>query len=149
LAIWCFGKEIFYIKMDQHSLSLCSFNCRSIKSFFTEVCNLCDSCDFIFNQEHWLFPDELHILNTIHSDFYGVGYSAVELSNDNLSGKPYGGICILYRKSLAQYVNTVNSYDPRITAVSFNSNSGSIITRTKFRQTTSTIQIPESNVIKA
>jgi len=114
--------------MDQHSLNFCSFNCCSIKSSFTEVCDLCDSCDFIFIQEHWLLPDELHILNTIHRDFYGVGYSsAVELSNDILSSRPYGGTCILYRKSLAQYVNTVNSYDPRITAVCFNSNIGSIL----------------------
>jgi len=31
----------------------------------------------------------------------------MDLANDILSGRPYGGTCILYRKSLAQYVNVI------------------------------------------
>ena len=63
----------------------------------------------------------LNILNNIHEDFYGLGHSAVELTNDILLGRPYGGTCILYRKFLAQNVKTIlESYDSRITAISFN-----------------------------
>jgi len=113
--------------MDKHSLTLCSFNCRSIKNSRSEVFRLCECSDFLFLQEHWLLPDELDVLNNIHSDFYGVGYSAVELDNDIILGRPFGGTCILYRKCLAQCVSTLVTHDPRITAVTFDSNRGLVL----------------------
>ena len=72
-------------------------------------------------------PNELDTLNKIHFDFLGIGYSAVELSNDILPGRPCGATGILYRKSFAQYICKVDTYDPRITAVSFNSEIGLIL----------------------
>jgi len=81
----------------------------------------------VFLQEHWLLPNELDKLNSTHVDFYGVGYSAVELTNDILVGRPYGGTGILYRKCLAHYIRTVDTYDPRITAISFESKIGLIL----------------------
>jgi len=113
--------------MNQHNLNLTTFNCRSVKRSLNEVHTLCDSCDFLFMQEHWLLPGELDILNGIHSDFYSIGYSAVELTNDVLIGRPYGGTCILYRKHLSHYVSKVDSYDPRITAVNFSCNIGLVL----------------------
>jgi len=88
---------------------------------------LCECSDFLFLQEHWLLPDELDVLNNIHSDFYGVGYSAVELDNDIVLGRPFGGTCILYRKCLAQHVSTLVTHDPRITAGTFDSNLGLVL----------------------
>jgi len=69
----------------------------------------------------------LDVLNNIHSDFYGVGYSAVELDNDIVLGRPFGGTCILYRKCLEQRVSTLVTHDPRITAVTFDSNLGLVL----------------------
>ena len=97
--------------MDKHSLTLSSFNCRSIKNSRSEVFRLCECSYFLFLQEHWLLPDELDVLNNIHSYFYGVGNSAVELDNDIVLGRPFGGTCILYRKCLAQRVSTLVTHD--------------------------------------
>jgi len=96
---------------NQGDFRMCTFNCRSLKTSVTEISNLCDSCDFLCIQEHWLLSTELRILNNLHEDFYGLGKSAVDLTSDILLGRPYGGTCMLYRKSLAQSVKTVDTYD--------------------------------------
>ena len=78
-------------EMQRNNLSLCSFNCRSLKSSLSEVYELCNRNDFVMTQEHWLLPNELNRLNTVHSDFISVGRSAVDLSGNLLVGRPYGG----------------------------------------------------------
>ena len=93
----------------------------------SEIQSLCDCSDFVFLQEHWLLPNELHILNNFHTDFLGIGYSAVELTNDILVDRPYGGTGILYRKCLAHCVRVVDTYDPRISAICFSSKAGLIL----------------------
>lgn len=85
-----------------NSLSICTFNCRSIKSSVTEVVDLCNKFDIICLQEHWLLPNEISYLSNIHPDFLAVGHSAVNLSQEILIGRPYGGTGILYKRSLGQ-----------------------------------------------
>ena len=75
-----------------------------------EIVLLCEKSDVIFLQEIWLAPDELNILNNIHSDFYGRGVSAMEPTRGILAGRPHGGVAILYRKSLAKFIK-VDSVD--------------------------------------
>lgn len=108
--------------MQHNSVSFCSFNCRSAKSSISEIRELCESHQFVFFlQETWLLPNELNFLSSIHSDFYAVGQSAVNISNDVLIGRPYGGTAVLYRKHLAPFVRLLDSHDSRITAVLFSS----------------------------
>jgi len=57
-----------------------------------DILQLCETHNVICLQEHWLLPNELDILSQLHSDFYGFGYSAVDISSDILIGRPYGGI---------------------------------------------------------
>ena len=56
-----------------NSLSICTFNCRSIKSSVTEVVDLCNKFDVICLQEHWLLPNEISYLSNIHPDFFSSG----------------------------------------------------------------------------
>jgi len=67
----------------------------------SDVVRLCKSHDIVCLQEHWLLPGDLSLLCNIHNDFYGFGYSAVDVSSDMLIGRPYGGTAILYRKNLS------------------------------------------------
>ena len=80
---------------------------------------LCDPSHFVFLQEHWLLPCNLAVLNSIHADFLGTGHSAVDISQDVLVGRPYGGTAILYHKQLAPYIKVIETRDPRLTAVKF------------------------------
>ena len=86
-------------------ISVCSFNCRSFKNSLPSVHKLCSEHDIVLLQEHWLIPNDLHMLNTAHADFLSFGQSAVDLTSDILVGRPYGGTAILYRKCLAGKIN--------------------------------------------
>ena len=108
-------------------LQFCTFNCRSVKNCIPELRNLCDINDIVFLQEHWLLPDELHLLNNIHPDYFSYGLSAVDISRDILVGRPYGGTAILYRKNLADKLTVVHSSESRITSILIDTVSGPIL----------------------
>lgn len=99
------------------NLSLCTFNCRSVKCSMTDVIRLCDIYDIVLLQEHWLLPYELNILSDLHPEFLATASSAVDIGQDLLKGRPYGGTGILYRRKLAKSVNVVTTNEPRLTAV--------------------------------
>jgi len=108
-------------------LSVCTFNCRSVKSSVGEIQLLCNDHNFVLLQETWLLPNELNFLSSIHSDFYSCGQSAVTLSSGILIGRPYGGTGILYRKNLAPLVQSIDAHDSRISAIIFNSAIGPVL----------------------
>jgi exonuclease III len=112
---------------NEYGLSLCSFNCRSVKSSIDEVYQLCASHSFVFLQEHWLLPNELSMLSAIHPDFIAFSHSSVDLSNGILVGRSFGGTAVLFRKQLASAIRTVPTHDPRITALLFDSSIGPIL----------------------
>ena len=98
-------------------LTICTYNCRSVKSSVSELQSLCSSADLIFLQEHWLLPFELNFLDNIHDDFISVGLSAVDVESDVCVGRPYGGTAILYNRRLSSNITFVDSNNPRITAL--------------------------------
>jgi len=56
--------------------------------------------DIIMLQVTWLYNDEMSVLSNIHTDFCGYGISSMNTALTLVSGRPYGGIGILWRKSL-------------------------------------------------
>ena len=54
--------------------------------------------DFCLIQEHWLLYDRLNSLNFL-SDVLSVAVSGMD-DTDLILGRPFGGCCIIYRKSL-------------------------------------------------
>ena len=105
---------------NNSQLRLVTYNCRSVKNTIGVVKNLCLTNDIIFLQEHWLFPYELEFLSSISDDFYAYGASSVEINSDIVTGRPYGGTAILYRKCLNTVIKFVKTDNPRITAVTLN-----------------------------
>jgi len=101
------SRDISNLRMALHhsNLNVCSFNCRSVKSSVEEICMLCGVSDLVLLQEHWLLPHELCYLSNIHPDFLAIGLSAIDLSNGILTGRPYGGTAILYRKTLSANIS--------------------------------------------
>jgi endonuclease/exonuclease/phosphatase family metal-dependent hydrolase len=76
--------------------------------------------DIILLQEHWLFPFELDYLSNISEDFFAYGKSAINLNVNVCKGRPYGGTAILFRKNFLPFVTSVQSDNPRITAMILN-----------------------------
>jgi len=107
-----------------HTLSVCSFNCRSLKKTAITVSELCSVHDILLLREHWLLPHELSMLNSLHMDFNGVGLSADDTSVGLVNGRPDSGTAILYRSNSITVVDTNSS---RITGIHITSSSGKMV----------------------
>jgi exonuclease III len=98
-------------------LRVVTYNCRSVKNSLHDVLELCKTNDIICLQEHWLLPNDIAFLSSIHKDFCALGTSSVEISNNVLSGRPYGGTGILFKKCLASAISIIESHNPRVCAI--------------------------------
>ena len=74
-----------------------------------------------------MLPNEINLLSAISKDFLAVGHSAVDVTQDILIGRPFGGTGILFKKSMSEFISNVDTRDPRISAVILNSVYGPIL----------------------
>ena len=81
---------------------------------------LCDTNDIIFLQETWLTFEELPVLKSLHADFYDDGATAMDTSRGLLLGRPFGGIAILWRKSIGNCIQIHKYNDSRVMAIEYN-----------------------------
>ena len=81
-------------------LRVVSFNCKHVVSSIPEIRELCDMYDVIALQETWLQDYDLNQLSLIDNRFYAKGISAMDTSTGVMRGRPYGGLAILWKKSL-------------------------------------------------
>ena len=86
-------------------LKVVSYNCQGWKSGSNCVQSLLQSCGICLVQEHWLLHENLDSL-TISDDFLSVGVSGIDCSI-LLTGRPFGGCSILYRKSLQWFIGSL------------------------------------------
>ena len=94
------------------ALRISSFNCRGLKGSVTDLTVLAQTFDIICLQETWLMSNELCCLNNLIPNMSGFGVSAVDLSAGLLHGRPYGGVAVLWKKSLSYDVQSISSgYD--------------------------------------
>jgi len=74
-------------------------------------------------------PNELSLLSDLRPDLYATSKSAVDLANDVLIGRPFGGTArpIFYGNKLATRISISETYDPRLCAIMFNSKIGPLL----------------------
>jgi len=115
--------------MANSGLRFCSYNCRSVKSYVPDVLRLCSSHDIVCIHEHWLLPTELCFLSNLHCDFYSTATSAVDITNNVLTGRPYGDTANLYRKSLCAGFNAsvFSTYDTCFTGLRLSTDVGPLL----------------------
>ena len=82
--------------VSMKTVQIASYNCTGWKSAANNLLNQCDICML---QEHWLLEEQLHLIN-INDDFLSTGVRGM-VSSDLITGRPYGGCAILFRKSLS------------------------------------------------
>ena len=104
-------------------LRCCSFNCRGWNSGILTLKNHIDSLDLCLVQEHWLHNDHLYKIRDISPDFLSVSVSAMD-NSVLLSGRPYGGCSIIYRKSLGMCITPLISCSDRFCGVKLCDSSG-------------------------
>lgn len=80
----------------------------------------------MFLQETWLSKQELSNISSLHPDFYGRGVAAYDDSNGLLVGRPYGGLAILWRKTLGTICKVSDVGDERLLLLELTSCNGPI-----------------------
>ena len=110
-----------------HQLRVNSLNCKNVKTNVEDVRRLCEPSDICILQETWLREDELEFLKSIHKDFSARGTSAMDTGADILSGRPYGGVGILWRSNLNLKVRIKSMGDPRFIRIELEHAQGVIV----------------------
>lgn len=105
-------------------LNIVSFNCRGFKGAIQEVIDLSKSFDILFLQETWLPQQDSSALSRVSEDFIYTSNSPVDLASGPLIGRPYGGLAIFWRKSLAHAISLVKTNDKRLLGVTVTDNLG-------------------------
>ena len=86
-------------------LRIGSFNTRGLRN--VTLPTLFERLDIVLLQETLLCKQDLSTINSISHLFQGSGVATTDLSTGILTGRPSGGIAILFRKSIANFVNEV------------------------------------------
>ena len=78
-------------------------------------------------QETWLLDFELTYLATLHPDFYARGISSINTCDRILSGRPHGGLAILWHKKLGSQCNIIDCNDNRLMVLEISTDTHKII----------------------
>ena len=101
-------------------LSVASFNCKNVLNSALTISDLAKQHEIILIQEHWLFNFQLHLLDEVHKDLSGTG-KALDDNNPIVPiQKPrgYGGVGVLWNKSLDNVITTLPDGGNRIHVLS-------------------------------
>ncbi|KAG7304665.1 hypothetical protein JYU34_010007 [Plutella xylostella] len=104
-------------KMINTSSKFVSFNCKNVKRSAQCIQSLCVNADLVALQETWLLPHDITYLGTLDYNFGYTGKSAVDTSTGLLRGRPYGGVAILWRKSVFPCVQVITCKSVRISCI--------------------------------
>ena len=78
-------------------------------------------------QETWLYPDEFAKVSQISDKFQSINVSSMSLDDKLLTGRPHGGLSILWDKSLSNSVKTIQHDESRIIGIEVQSNHFTIL----------------------
>ena len=78
--------------------------------------------DIILVQEHWLFPDELAYMSNLSCNFTSFSVTPMTIEDKLHRGRPYGGVGIMWNKSLSHCVEIVKYDDDRILGLQLKTN---------------------------
>jgi len=62
--------------------------------------------DILLIQESWLLSKTMYKLGNIHKDYIYCGVSGVD-ENELLTGRPYGGLAILWKREFGLFIKPV------------------------------------------
>ena len=97
---------VYYVIMATHNLNMLNvitYNCNSLNDIRLDYLNrLLNNCKptIVFLQETWLLESNLHRLGSVHDDYAYHGISSVNIRDDVLYGRPYGGVAILWNTKI-------------------------------------------------
>ena len=95
------------------SIKVCSYNMHGFKNGVSTVQDLCLNYDIILLQEHWLLKANLNKIGDINVNFQAFCLSSMnaKAAAGILVGRPFGGVAVLWRKSLSNRITILESDD--------------------------------------
>jgi exonuclease III len=98
-------------------LKIVSYNCHGLgPGRYEYIQKLVDGYDFVLIQEHWLIKDKIHDISKNLSNVMVYGVSGMK-QNELLSGRPFGGCAIIWKKDIACRITPVHIDSSRCCAV--------------------------------
>ena len=95
-----------------NQITVVSYNMHGFNQGYVTMDELINSVnpDVFLCQEHWLTPANLHKFDDRFSNYFCFGCSAMmnKIETGPLSGRPYGGIMVLIKKSLRSITETIH-----------------------------------------
>ena len=117
----------FNTSTDNNCLKIVTFNCHGFKSAMHDIRNMCMKYDIIFLQETWLSKNDNALLKDVDDNFDAFGISAMNDENGYQTGRPYGGLAVLWRKEFTHACTLLNLDDLRLLGVTFDTNLGKML----------------------
>ena len=110
------------------TLKVASYNCRGLprhpSRLFERPCLssiLNDSdVDIICLQETWLAQQDLPVLKTLHNNYNGMGCTSISYEDGLIHGHPPGGVAILWKTSLENCINIIETHHSWFCCVQIN-----------------------------
>ena len=103
--------------VNKCNMKLISYNCRGFNSYKSVyICHLLQTCDILFLQEHWLSEGQLSILDSVSGTHSASGICGFD-SKQVLTGRPYGGCAIFWRRDWGMHVSVVDTKHNRVCAI--------------------------------
>ena len=105
------------VMADTLCLHVASFNCRGFNDIKRNyIKSVLSKVSVLFLQEVWLSDDQMQELGSIDENFLFAGCSGFD-NSDVLTGRPYGGVAILWRSDLSVAVSVLTTDSRRVCAV--------------------------------
>jgi exonuclease III len=112
--------ELLKTTMAHHDIKIACYNARGVMPSCRYIGDLLSRkrVDILCISEHWLFPEMLSFLDSIHIDYTGYGVSCKDLDPIASHRRGKGGVAILFKKSIQHMVTSLDIDDDRICGIS-------------------------------
>lgn len=120
-----------------------TFNCKNVKRSVEDVRRLCRTSHIIALQEHWLMPHDIDFLSSIDDEFAYTGVSPMDLSKGMISGRPWGGVSLLWNKKIFENVSIVKCDNTRMCAIKIVKGQRSLLVFSVYMPTDKTANLVE------
>ena len=96
------------MEITNDALNCVAFNCNGYKGSSLYVKKLVQSNDIVFLCEHWLQPKDIVTLEgSLDSELYWTHMKSSINPEENLKGRPFGGIGYICKKNVCYHYKSV------------------------------------------
>ena len=124
IGLWTSILTLFLIMaMVTREFSAVTFNCHGLKSGLPYVLSLCNKCDIVLPNEHWLQMSDINVMEKIFTD-NGKWCHLVSSMEPivEYNGRPFGGLGFLCKELSVTHYKPVLCQSDRILGLQININ---------------------------